>query len=149
MVNNKEREFFVRDNYELFTDWRESGLLMSEYIKDQKQRIDKYMFNVKEYDGLVKRAKEQPFKIGDRIELTESVDKFPDFIADKGLIGTVVYVDNEHKGMIEVKMDKTIKGAEHWDNCVIFYGWEEEVLIEGYGKLTPMEELHMYAKKVI
>ena len=55
MVNIKEREFFVRDNYELFTDWRESGLLMSEYIKDQKQRIDKYMFNVKEYDVEVLR----------------------------------------------------------------------------------------------
>lgn len=56
------------------------------------------------------------FKVGDRVCLTRDVDRFPDFIARKGMVGTVCTVEID--GALAVKMDDTIAGCEEWDNQV-------------------------------
>ena len=55
--------------------------------------------------------------IGDRVVLTEDVERFPHFIAAAGSIGTVSHLDGD---CLCVKMDKLIPGAEEWDNEVVW-----------------------------
>lgn len=57
-------------------------------------------------------------KIGDRVELQRDVERYPQFIAKKGLQGTVTKKDDE---VFAVKMDNPLKGAEEWDNCIEWY----------------------------
>lgn len=72
------------------------------------------------------------FKIGDRVELIRAVDRFPDFIADKGLTGTVTSVSASD---IWVKADQPIKGAEEWDNEI---QWSD----------VTIEELHQEVRHI-
>lgn len=53
--------------------------------------------------------------VGTRVRLTRSIDRFPDFIADRGMTGTVIESDAH---MFAVRMDAVIEGAEEWDNAV-------------------------------
>ena len=57
-------------------------------------------------------------KIGDKVELARDVERYPQFIAKKGLQGTVIKQDSE---VFAVKMDKQLTGAEEWDNCIEWY----------------------------
>lgn len=59
------------------------------------------------------------FKVGDRVRLLQAVDRFPDFIAPAGLLGTVDAVEID--GSLAVKMDATIAGCEEWNNCICWY----------------------------
>ena len=54
-----------------------------------------------------------------RIQLKRDVERFPHFVARRGLFGTVIL--NEYPfGCLVIKMDKPIEGAEEWDNCIIW-----------------------------
>ena len=55
--------------------------------------------------------------VGDRVELTRDVERFPDFIAPKGWTGTIVECDAD---FLSLKLDQHLPGAEDWDNCLIF-----------------------------
>lgn len=57
---------------------------------------------------------------GDRVFLVHDVERFPHFIARKGLTGTVLEMSSD---LIRVKMDKPLPGAEEWDNEV---HWTED-----------------------
>ena len=61
-------------------------------------------------------------QIGERYMLVNDVDRFPDFIAEGGLEGTLSDIDN---GLYCLRMDKTIEGAEEWDNEVIWHSLDE------------------------
>lgn len=52
---------------------------------------------------------------GTRVRLTGEVDRYPHFLADKGLTGVVV---QNSKDTFSVSMDKLIDGAEEWGNCI-------------------------------
>lgn len=56
-------------------------------------------------------------KSGDRVCVTETVERFPHFIVEPGLLGTV---DCVHDDTVWVEMDVRIQGCEPWDNQVSF-----------------------------
>jgi hypothetical protein len=64
------------------------------------------------------------FKVGDRVRLTQTVDRYPDFVAPAGLAGTVDTVEVD--GSLAVKMDQTLDGCEEWNNCICWYDWQLE-----------------------
>lgn len=51
---------------------------------------------------------------GYQFTLRRDVDRFPDFVARKGMTGTVVSVLQD--GTIAARMDQHLDGAEEWDN---------------------------------
>lgn len=62
------------------------------------------------------------FKAGDRIELTEWVERFPSFQVAPGATGVVTSSEDT---LLCVKMDEPIAGCEEWDNVVQFVLPEE------------------------
>ena len=74
----------------------------------------------------------EPPKVGDRIRLRREVNKYPHFIAERGATGTVVEsAADEICGLIVVKMDAHLPGAEDWDNCVYWTADDDEALDSG------------------
>lgn len=61
-------------------------------------------------------APHREVNVGDRFVLTQVVERYPHFSAPVGLTGTVVEVDP----MVAGKMDLPLKGAEEWDNEIMF-----------------------------
>lgn len=59
-----------------------------------------------------------PVKVGDRVELARDVDRFPHFLAPKGLTGVVSSLDEY---VITVRLDEHLDGAEDWENEIC---WE-------------------------
>jgi hypothetical protein len=57
--------------------------------------------------------------VGDRVRFTQSVDRFPHFIVPRGATGTVT---SEDLGVIWIRVDQQIRGAEPWENEV---SWDE------------------------
>lgn len=57
-------------------------------------------------------------KVGDRVKLTRTIDRYPHFIAHDGLTGTVTEVGRE---IVSVKMDEHLDGAEEWANEIHWY----------------------------
>lgn len=57
--------------------------------------------------------------IGTRIVLAKVVERFPHFLAEKGLRGTVNEITDD---LISVRMDEEIGGAGEWDNCIVWEG---------------------------
>ncbi len=55
-----------------------------------------------------------------RMILTKDVERFPDFIAYKGMTGTFI---GHRMGVSMLKMDAHLNGAENWDNCIL---WNED-----------------------
>lgn len=53
-----------------------------------------------------------------RIRLKRAVDRFPHFLAEEGLVGTLVDFDQEYAS---IKMDHPLENAEEWDNCICYY----------------------------
>lgn len=56
-------------------------------------------------------------KVGDRICLVDYVERYPNFIADPGMTGTITTIDGFE---IWAKMDKHIDGCEEWDNEILW-----------------------------
>lgn len=54
-----------------------------------------------------------------KIQLIRDVERYSDFIAKRGNTGTVLEYSDKR---VCAKMDKTIVGAEHWNNCIIWEG---------------------------
>jgi len=52
-------------------------------------------------------------KVGSRVALATDVDRFPNFVANKGEMGTVTVMDTD---AVYIKMDNHIDGAEEWNN---------------------------------
>lgn len=59
--------------------------------------------------------------VGDRIELTEWVERFPSFQVPPGATGVVT----DAGALVSIKMDNPIAGCEEWDNEVQFVLPEE------------------------
>ncbi len=57
-------------------------------------------------------------EVGSRVRLKNRVDRFPEFSAPEGATGTINEVTD---GMISVKLDVAVQGAEDFDNCLHFY----------------------------
>ena len=53
--------------------------------------------------------------VGQRVALARDVERYPNFIARQGMMGTIVGNDG---GMLRVRMDDPLPGAEDWDNEV-------------------------------
>jgi len=62
-------------------------------------------------------SKAHGFKLGDRVVLTESVERWDSFIVNAGAAGTITYLET---WQLDIKMDEHIPGCEEWNNCVIF-----------------------------
>jgi len=58
------------------------------------------------------------YKENTRVELKQDVERYPHFIAKKGMKGTVIRNDDDE---IAVKLDEKLIGSEEWDNCVVWY----------------------------
>jgi hypothetical protein len=52
-------------------------------------------------------------KEGDRVELTEDFERFPHFIAKKGLAGVITEVGDL---FVNIRLEEKVEGMEHWDN---------------------------------
>jgi hypothetical protein len=64
---------------------------------------------------------------GDKVRLTVDVERFPHFIARKGLTGVVLDVNqNEWPDTIAVKLDEPLQGCEEWDNTLLWHEEERE-----------------------
>ena len=70
-----------------------------------------------------------PFAVGERVRLTEDVERYPLFILRKGSTGTVDEVrqpGHQDGPLLSIKMDETIVDdqgenvGEQWDNCLLF-----------------------------
>ncbi len=75
----------------------------------------------------------EKYSVGQQIELKRDIDRLPHFVVAKGTIGTVCIVYPEQ---LWVKMDKVIKGAKIWGNCIV---WDEDSLdqVEDDIKILP------------
>ena len=61
---------------------------------------------------------------GDRVRLTGDVERYPHFIAKKGMTGIVLDTDaSDYPEAIAVKLDQHLDGCEEWDNTLL---WQEE-----------------------
>jgi uncharacterized protein with PIN domain len=58
------------------------------------------------------------YKENTRVELKQDVERYPHFIAKKGMKGTVIRNDDDE---IAVKLDEKLIGSEEWENCVVWY----------------------------
>ncbi len=57
-------------------------------------------------------------EVGKRVRLKNRVDRFPEFSVPAGVTGTINEVT---EGLVSVKLDTPIPGAEDFDNCLHFY----------------------------
>lgn len=57
--------------------------------------------------------------IGSSVRLTQDVERYPHFIAPEGMTGVVV--DGGDPGLVAVRMDIRVPGAEEWNNEVHWY----------------------------
>ena len=64
-------------------------------------------------------APENAPKIGDRIALKVAVDRYPFFVADARMQGTITEVGAE----IWAQMDERLADCEEWENCIVWSDW--------------------------
>lgn len=57
--------------------------------------------------------------VGARVRLRRDVERYPHFIARKGMTGTVTNADES--GGVNVRMDAFLNGAQEWSNEVVWY----------------------------
>lgn len=57
-------------------------------------------------------------EVGQRVRLKHRVDRFPEFSVPAGSTGTINEVT---EGLVSVKLDHPVRGAEDFDNCLHFY----------------------------
>lgn len=78
---------------------------------------------------------------GQRVRLKRDVDRYPSFIARKGLVGTIVSTPGPDHMNLAVKMDEHLNGAEEWDNEI---HWIEDLDMEWvHGDLEIIEPGHI------
>lgn len=66
------------------------------------------------------------FRAGDRVALTQDVDRYPHFIARAGSVGTVTHVESHRSAeRLAVHMDEPLPGSEEWGNSVEWYDLAE------------------------
>lgn len=61
------------------------------------------------------------FKVGDRVRLTQDVERYPYFIAPAGTTGVVIHASKRQPSpsaglTLTIRADRRIQGAEEWDN---------------------------------
>lgn len=56
--------------------------------------------------------------VGTRVRLTRDVERYPHFVAEAGMEGTVTEVSEER---VAVQLDDPVPGAEEWDNEIHWY----------------------------
>lgn len=66
-------------------------------------------------------------RVGTRIKLIRTVERYPNFVVEVGATGTVTQND---KHGIAAKMDKEIKGCEEWNNAIIWSDDEVEQFVD-------------------
>lgn len=64
------------------------------------------------------------FEVGDRVQLTQDVERYPHFIAPAGLTGIVVSLTEVQ---MSVRLDAPLAGAEAWDNEVHWYDLDHDL----------------------
>lgn len=64
---------------------------------------------------------------GTRVRLKYDVERFPDFIAPAGFLGTVTHMGG---GSLWVRLDLPLAGAEEWENAIQFTMEHGDVLPE-------------------
>ncbi len=57
-------------------------------------------------------------EVGRRVRLKNRVDRYPEFSVPAGVTGTINEVT---EGLVSVKLDTPIEGAEDFGNCLHFY----------------------------
>jgi len=77
--------------------------------------------------ALLERVEALP-PAGTRVRLTHELWRYPHFIADEGMVGTVV---ERSYDLFAVRMDRRLEGAEEWANEIHWYPqncdeWPEE-----------------------
>jgi len=93
-----------------------------EMLRSDHNQIEAHASEKGEHDdGPTARFAVDPLKQGDRVTLVRDVERFPHFVAHKGMQGTVDLVDND-TGFLSVEMDDHIDGCEEWDNCIDWSG---------------------------
>ena len=65
-----------------------------------------------------------------RVRLTVDVERFPYFIAKKGMTGTVTQHDIGKHGSIYVKLDEPLEGCEEWNNELVWQDGEREHFLQ-------------------
>lgn len=65
------------------------------------------------------------FKVGDRVELTREVWRYPHFAAPAGLAGLVVAVADDGGDLFAVRMDEPLPGAEEWSNEIHWFDGDD------------------------
>lgn len=55
--------------------------------------------------------------VGARVRLRDDVERYPHFVADAGMAGTVTTSDRD---VVTVRMDDALQGAEEWDNEIVW-----------------------------
>jgi hypothetical protein len=63
--------------------------------------------------------------VGTRWTLKFDVCRYPSFLAAAGMIGTVIEAD---EGLVRLKMDEHLDGAEAWDNCIEWVREDDEYI---------------------
>lgn len=63
-------------------------------------------------------------KAGDRVILTDVVDRYPDAVAHAGEMGTIVEFDPPH--IVRVRLDLHHPGLDEWGNEIHFYDYHLE-----------------------
>lgn len=56
--------------------------------------------------------------VGTRVRLKRDVDRYPHFVAEKGMTGVVTLKSEDQ---IVIRLDEAVNGAEEWNNEVHWY----------------------------
>ncbi len=64
-------------------------------------------------------ASDCELRVGMRVRLVHNVERYPHFVARKGMTGTVSMADMREA--VCVRLDEFLPGAEDWDNEVCWY----------------------------
>jgi hypothetical protein len=76
------------------------------------------------------------------VRLTVDVERFPHFLAKKGLTGIVLDTNaSDWPKSIAVKMDEPLEGCEEWDNTILWSDEEREYFAEQVEKIESGETL--------
>jgi hypothetical protein len=70
----------------------------------------------------ISKELEEMYKV--KVMLVRDVERFPHFIARKGMTGVIEEITN---GYARVKVDAELHGSEEWENCIIWNGEEDLV----------------------
>ena len=73
---------------------------------------------------------------GDKVRLTVDVERYPHFIARKGMTGIVLDTHtSDYPSAIAVKLDQHLDGCEEWDNTLLWQDEEREYFLKQVEKI--------------